>query len=485
MYLGLDIGTSAVKAVLTDRAQRIVASASVPLTTSRPRELWSEQNPDDWWQAAQRVVAQLREQAGADWRGMKAIGLSGQMHGTVLLDRHNRVIRPAILWNDGRAHAEAAELRRRIPGIGEIAGVPPMAGSTAPKLLWLRQHEPDSFAAIAKILLPKDYVRLRLTGSFATDMCDAAGSLLFDTGKRQWSKEIVAACGLPLEALPPALEGNAVSGHLRDDIARFWGLEGRIAVAAGAGDAAAGAIGIGAVDEGDGFISLGTSAQYFVTRESYRPAPASLIHTFCHGLPGRWFQMAALLNGAGCLSWVAGTLGEKDVGKLLREAEAAFAGPSPLIFLPYLTGERTPHNNPHAKGVFFGLTPATRREDMVLAVLEGVALALADCQTYLAAAGPLPQEPGVIGGGSKSALWMRILAAVLDRPLVLYETGEAGSAFGAARLARLAHGSESVADICKRPNIAARFAPGPELARDYAPRLEKFRALYRALAPLF
>ena len=485
MYLGLDIGTSAVKAVLVDRAQRIVASASVPLATSRPRELWSEQNPDDWWRAAQRAVAELRAQAGADWRHVKAIGLSDQMHSAVLLDRHNRPIRPAILWNDGRAHAEAAELQRRIPMIGDITGVPPMAGFTAPKLLWLRQHEPDAFAAIAKILLPKDYVRLHMTGSFATDMCDAAGSLLFDTGKRQWSKDIVAACGLTPEALPQALEGNAVSGRLRDEIARDWGLEGRIAVAAGAGDAAAGAIGIGAVNEGDGFISLGTSAQYFVTRESYRPAPASLIHTFCHGLPGRWFQMAALLNGAGCLSWVAGVLGEKDVGKLLSEAEAAFAGPSPLIFLPYLTGERTPHNDPHAKGVFFGLTQSTRREDMVLAVLEGVALALADCQTYLAAAGPLPRELGVIGGGSKSALWMKILAAVLDRPLVLYEAGEAGSAFGAARLARLAHGSESVADICRRPAIAARFAPGPELASAYAPRLEKFRAIYRALAPLF
>ncbi len=485
MYLGLDIGTSAVKAVLVDRAQRIVASASVPLATSWPRELWSEQNPDDWWQAVQRVAAELRARAGADWRHVKAIGLSDQMHSAVLLDRHNRPIRPAILWNDGRAHAEAAELQRRIPMIGDIAGVRPMAGFTAPKLLWLRQHEPDAFAAIAKILLPKDYVRLHMTGSFATDMCDAAGSLLFDTGKRQWSKEIVAACGLAPEALPPALEGNAVSGHLRDDIARDWGLDNKIVVAAGAGDAAAGAIGIGAVNEGDGFISLGTSAQYFVSRESYGPAPASLIHTFCHGLPGRWFQMAALLNGAGCLSWVAGVLGEKDVGKLLSEAEAAFTGPSPLIFLPYLTGERTPHDNPHAKGVFFGLTPSTRREDMVLAVLEGVALALADCQTYLAAAGPLPRELGVIGGGSKSALWMKILAAVLDRPLVLHEAGEAGSAFGAARLARLAHGSESIADICRRPAIAARFAPGPALARAYAPRLEKFRAIYRALAPLF
>ncbi len=485
MYLGLDIGTSAVKAVLAGQDQHIVASASVAPATSRPRELWSEQDPDDWWRAVLCAVADLRSQAGADWRGVKAIGLSGQMHGAVLLDRNNRPIRPAILWNDGRAHAEAAELQRRVPMIGEIAGVLPMAGFTAPKLLWLKTHEPEAFAAIAKILLPKDYVRLRLTGGFATDMCDAAGSLLFDTGKRRWSKEIVAACGISLEMLPEALEGNAVSGTLRDEIARDWGLAGGIVVAAGAGDAAAGAIGIGAVDDGDGFISLGTSAQYFVTGESYCPAPASLIHTFCHGLPGRWFRMAALLNGAGCLSWVAGILGEKDVGKLLREAEAAFTGPSPLLFLPYLTGERTPHNDPHAKGVFFGLTQSTRREDMVLAVLEGVALALADCQTCLARTGALPREPGVIGGGSKSALWMKILAAVLDRPLLLHEGGEAGPAFGAARLARLAHDAEPVAEICKRPIIAARFSPDPALTRAYAPRLEKFRALYRALAPLF
>lgn len=485
MFLGIDIGTSAVKALVADDSQAVLAQASAPLTTSRPKDMWSEQNPGDWWLAVDTTVQALRQQMGSKWQAVRAIGLSGQMHGAVLLDAAGTPLRPAIIWNDGRSHAECVELQRRLPDIGKIAGVPPMPGFAAPKLVWLRTHEPDVMAKAAHLLIPKDYVRFRMTGRYATDMSDASGGLLLDTGSRRWSEEIIASCGISPDLLPDLMEGSAVAGHLTAGVAAAWGLSENVAVAAGAGDAAAGAIGIGAIRDGDGFISLGTSALYFITRDSYNPAPEHLIHTFCHALPGRWFQMAALLNGASCLAWAAAVLGEADIGALLARTEARDTGPSPVMFLPYLTGERTPHNDPYAKGVLFGLTPSTAREDIVQAVLEGVAFSLADSQTYLADTGPLPERVGVIGGGSKSRFWMQILANIIGRTVVLYEGGETGPAFGAARLARLALTGEDPLTVCAKPSIAVEIRPEPARTQAYAARLGKFRALYAALKPVF
>lgn len=485
MYLGIDIGTSSVKVVVVDEAQAILASATAPLSLSRPKELWSEQNPEDWWAAVGQAIGELRHKAGTAWHAIKAIGLSGQMHGAVLLDAAGQPVRPAILHNDGRSHAEAQELNQRLPEIGTIAGVPAMPGFAAPKLLWLARHEPEVMGRARHLLLPKDYLRFRLTHGFATDMCDASGALLLDGAKREWSPEIAAAVGVPLAMLPAALEGSAVSGLLQGGVAKEWGLAPGIIVATGAGDAAAGAVASGAVNEGDAFISLGTATQYFVARESYRPSPEHLIHTFCHALPGRWFQMAALLNGAGALAWAAGLLGRADIGKLLEDTEQAFTGPSPVTFLPYLSGERTPHDNPHAKGVLFGLTPATTPEQVTQAVLEGVALSLADAQAYLAATGPLPPRIAVNGGGSKSRFWMKILASALGKTVLLQDGSEAGPAFGAARLARLAATGEDFTAVCSKPAIAAEVAPDPALVPAYAERLTRFRALYRAVAPLF
>jgi xylulokinase len=485
MYLGIDIGTSSVKAVVVDGAQAILATAAVPLTVSRPQELWSEQNPEDWWTAVEQAVAELRHKAGKAWAEIKAIGLSGQMHGAVLLDEAGTPIRPAILHNDGRAHAEAEELNRKLPEIGTIAGVPAMPGFAAPKLLWIARYEPDVIGRAQHLLLPKDYVRFRMTRGFATDMCDASGALLLDAARREWSPEIAAAVGIPLAMLPTPLEGCAVSGLLQGTVAKAWDLPPGIIVATGAGDAAAGAVACGAINEGDAFISLGTATQYFVARESYHPAPEHLIHTFCHALPGRWFQMAALLNGAGALAWVAGLLGRSDIGKLLEDTETAFTGPSPILFLPYLSGERTPHNNPQAKGVLFGLTPATTPEQVTQAVLEGVALSLADAQGYLAETGDLPDRIAVNGGGSRSRFWMKILASALNKTVLVQEGSEAGPAFGAARLARLAATGEDPSAVCTKPAVAAEIAPDPALTAEYAERLTRFRALYRAVAPLF
>ena len=485
MYLGIDIGTSSVKVVVVDGEQAILATATAPLTVSRPHELWSEQDPQDWWAAVEQAVAELRHKAGPAWHEIKAIGLSGQMHGAVLLDEAGLPIRPAILHNDGRSHAEAQELNRRLPKIGTIAGVPAMPGFAAPKLLWMARHEPDVLDRAKHLLLPKDYVRFRMTGGFATDMCDASGALLLDGAKREWSPAIAAAVGIPLSKLPTPLEGSTVSGLLQGVVAKAWGLAPGTIVATGAGDAAAGAVASGAVNAGDAFISLGTATQYFVARESYHPAPEHLIHTFCHALPGRWFQMAALLNGAGALAWAADLLGREDIGKLLEDTERAFTGPSPVLFLPYLSGERTPHDNAHAKGVLFGLTPATTPEQVTQAVLEGVALSLADAQGYLEATGRLPDRIAVNGGGSKSPFWMRILASALNKTVLLQDGSEAGPAFGAARLARLAATGEDPEAVCTKPGIAAEIAADPALATAYAERLVKFRSLYKAVEPLF
>lgn len=484
-FLGLDIGTSAIKAVLVDERQAVLATATVALETARPKPSWSEQDPKVWWTKTCGVIADLRAKAGRAWQEVAAIGLSGQMHGAVLLDGAGKPIRPAIIWSDARAQAEAQELVRLVPSIGHIAGVPPMASFVAPKLLWLARHEPDALASLSTLLMPKDYLRFRMTGARATDMCDAAGALLLDVAQRRWSEPILAACGLKPDAMPQLFEGSAAVAPLQETVARDWGLPSNTIVAAGTGDAAAGAIGVGAVHDGDAFISLGTAAQYFVTRETCHPAPETLIHTFCHGLPGRWFQMAALLNGASCLAWIAGVLGEPDIAALLAEAEANDQGPSPILFLPYLEGERTPHNNTKAKGVLFGLTPSVRRSDIVIAVLEGVALSLADCQDRLAQVGPHREEVGIVGGGARSPFWLRRIASLLGRPIVTYVGGETGPAFGAARLGRLAVTGEAIADVCTPPPVDSRILPDPAIAASRDERLAKFRMLYKQLVPVF
>ena len=483
--IGLDIGTSAVKALLVDDAQQVLASAEAPLSTSRPRPGWSEQDPDDWWTAAQAALHDLRAAAPEAYRSTMAIGLSGQMHGSVLLDASNAVIRPAILWNDGRAVDECTVLADRVPGIGQIAGVPPMPGFTAPKLLWLATHEPDSIAKLARVLLPKDYVRLILTGEPASDPSDAAGSGWLDQASRTWSPDIARASGIDPTTLPPLADGPTVAGTLRPAIAEALGLPSSVAVAVGGGDAAMGGVGIGAVNDGDAYLSLGTSAQFFVTTDAYRPAPETLLHSFAHTLPGRWFQMAALLNGASVLGWAAALMKEPDIAALLTRVEAETTGPSRLLVLPYLGGERTPHNDPHARGVIFGADGGTRDVDVARAVLEGVAYSFADALACLHAADTDVAEAAMIGGGARSALWMQILSDVLGLPIHRYQGGETGPAYGAARLARLAITGEAVADVCTKPAIRDRAEPNPVRHAAYLEGHARFQSLYKALRPEF
>ncbi|HVY18742.1 MAG TPA: xylulokinase [Bauldia sp.] len=474
--LGIDIGTSAVKAVLVDAGQRIVAQATAPVATAQPRPGWSEQEPEDWWRATLQAVAVLR--ADPAFADVRAVGLSGQMHAAVMLDQAGQAIRPAIIWNDGRAVAECRALAETVPDIANIAGVIPMPGFTAPKLMWLRAHEAQDFRRMRHVALAKDVVRLRLTGDIATDMTDAAGTLMLDEARRDWSAPILQAVGVEPRQMPQVLEGSAPSGQLRPAIAAEWGLAHPVIVAGGGGDSAAGAAGIGAIAEGDSLLSLGTSAQIFVTRDRYQPRPETLIHAFAHVLPGRWFEQAAMLNGAGCLDWIARVLGV-DVDALAGEVEAHFAAPSRLMFLPYLAGERTPLNDPGARGAFAGLEYATSRRDLAQAVMEGVAFALLEGQSAFAVQrlDPLP----VIGGGTRSRVWMRIIAAVLGRTVLRVAGSESGPAFGAARLARLALTGEAPEVVCIKPPVMEAIAPDPLLHDQYAARFTDYRALYAAL----
>ena len=484
-FLGIDLGTSAVKALIVDAREQLRAEAEEKLAVGHPAPLASEQNPDDWWQAVATALARLHAAAPEAMAAVAAIGLAGQMHATVLLDAADRPVRPAMLWNDGRAHAEAAELKCLGTELAAELGVPALAGFTAPKLLWLARHEPATLARARALLLAKDLIRLHLTGERATDPSDAAGTWLLDQARRSWSARAIAAIGIDPALLPPIIEGSRPTGIVRPAIAARFGLRPGVVVAAGGGDTMVGGVGIGAVAEGQAFVGLSTSAQLFVAAAAHRPAPTQLVHAFCHAVPGRWCQMAAMLNGAGVLAAIAHLLGDADIPTLLAEAEARFAGPGRLLVLPYLSGERTPHDDPHARGVVFGLTPDTTRADLVLAALEGVAFTFADARDALAAGGTRIANAGIVGGGARSLFWTRLIASVLGVPLRVYAGGARGPAFGAARLARLALGADDPALVLAEPPVQRIVAPEPALADAYAPRIAAFRRLYAALRPEF
>ena len=485
MYLGIDLGTSEVKLLLLDGQGHIIGTAGSPLTVQRPQPLWSEQDPATWFSATEAAAAALRAAHPAAWAEVRAIGLSGQMHGAVLLGEGDEVLRPAILWNDGRSHAECAELEAAAPALHEIAGNLAMPGFTAPKLLWVRKSEPALFAQVRTVLLPKDHLRLCLTGEKVSEPSDAAGTLWLDVARRDWSDELLAACGLSRAHMPRLVEGPAVSGTLRPELAAAWGLPAGVIVAGGAGDNAASAVGIGAVQAGEGFISLGTSGVLFVVNDRYRPNPASAVHAFCHAMPGRWHQMSVMLTAASALKWYVGFSGAADEASLVAEAEALGldAQLDSPVFLPYLAGERTPHNDPFAQGGFFGLTHASTRAHGAYAVLEGVSFGIADGLAALQASGTTVQRLALVGGGARSRFWAQLMADALAVEIEVHAGGEAGGALGAARLGWLAAGGRE-AEVCTPPQVAARYAP--DLARHarLQPRLQRFRALYQQLRPL-
>ena len=479
MFVGIDFGTSSVKALLVDSEQRVLASAAAPLTVSRPAPGHSEQNPEDWWQAMLAALDTLRAERPAELAATRAIGLSGQMHGAVLLDAKGAVLRPCILWNDVRATAECHELESTFPDLHAVTGNLAMPGFTAPKLLWVRKHEPQVFARTAHVLLPKAWIRYRLTGELIEEMSDASGTLWLDVGRRDWSDAALAATFLCRAAMPRLVEGTAPAGQLKPELATRWGMGRTVLLAGGAGDNAAGAVGLGAIRPGDAFVSLGTSGVLWATTARFAPYPQAAVHAFCHAVPDTWHQMGVTLSAAASLAWWAGVTGATEPA-LLAELPPLLA-PSPALFLPYLSGERTPHNDGAIRGAFAGLSHETGRAALTQAVLEGVAFSFRDCLDCLAASGMHIESADVIGGGSRSPAWIAILASVLGITLHRLAEGEQGGAFGAARLARLAATGEAPETVCTPPDRLEAIAPDPALADAYTEQLTHYRALYPAL----
>jgi len=482
MYIGIDLGTSGVKAILLNEQGEMLASHTEKLSVSRPHPLWSEQDPEQWWLATDRALTALAQQQPLS--GVKAIGIAGQMHGATLLDRDDRILRPAILWNDGRCAEECALLEAAVPDSRQITGNLMMPGFTAPKLLWVKRHEPEVFAQVAKVLLPKDYLRLRMTGEYASDMSDAAGTLWLDVAKREWSDEMLAACGLSRDNMPALFEGSEITGTLLPEVAAAWGMPA-VPVVAGGGDNAAGAIGVGMANAGQAMLSLGTSGVYFAVSNGFLSRPESAVHSFCHALPNRWHLMSVMLSAASCLDWAASLTGLGSVSELIATAEQADEQAGDLWFLPYLSGERTPHNNPQAKGVFFGLTHQHGQRELARAVLEGVGYALADGMDVVHACGVTPKSITLIGGGARSAYWRQMLADISGQQLDYRTGGDVGPALGAARLAQIAVNPETpLADLLPQLPLEQAHRPDAERHQAYAPRRETFRKIYQQLLPL-
>jgi xylulokinase len=480
-YLGIDIGTSGVKALLIDGDGRPIGEAHAKAVDPvRPHPGWSEQNPADWWTATLEAADKLAAAHSPEMAAVRGIGLSGHMHGAVLLGPGDEVLRPAILWNDGRASEECREMELALPSLREIAGNIAMPGFTAPKIAWVRKHEPVIFAKIAKVLLPKAYVRLLLTGEHVEEMSDAAGTLWLDVAARDWSDALLGVTGLTREHMPRLVEGSAPSGLLTRRLCERWGIGREVVVAGGAGDNAAAACGIGAVRPGEGFVSLGTSGVIFVSNDRFRPNTAGAVHAFCHAIPDTWHQMGVILSATDSLNWLARVTGQ-DAAKLSAAAEAGFDGPGEEIFLPYLSGERTPHNNAGARGSFVGLSHLSDSARLAQAVMEGVAFAFRDCQRVLNEAGTEFDRLLAVGGGSKSSLWLRLIATVLDIEIALPEDGDFGGALGVARLALCAAEGADPLAVMTMPATATTISPDTALSGVYADQYARYRALYPAI----
>lgn len=474
MFIGLDLGTSGLKGILINDAQQVLAEASAPLAVSRPHEGWSEQAPADWIAAAESVLGQL---ASHGLGRVQGIGLSGQMHGATLLDAADQVLRPCILWNDTRSHAEAAALDAN-PDFRRLTGNIVFPGFTAPKLDWVRAHEPGVWDKVAKVLLPKDYLRLWLTGEHVGEMSDAAGTSWLDTGARDWSETLLSATHLTRAQMPRLVEGSEVSGRLRADLAARFGLPSGTVVAGGGGDNAASGVGVGVVRAGEAFVSLGTSGVLFAANDGYQPDPETAVHTFCHALPGTWHQMGVILSATDSLNWYAGMTGHPaaDLTAELGRLQA----PGKAVFMPYLGGERTPLNSASIRGAFFGLEHATDRAAGTRAVLEGVTFAIRDCRDALLATGTRLEHLLAVGGGSRSDYWLQAIATALDLPIHLPVAGDFGGAFGAARLAMMA-ATGAGAEIATLPAIARTIPPDPALTDAFTAGHARFRAAQTAL----
>lgn len=476
MYIGLDLGTSGLRALLANEAGAIVATADAAYSVANPHPGWSEQDPSDWIEACQTVMAELKTTHPAEFGAVRGIGLSGHMHGATLVDAAGQVLRPCILWNDTRSAAQAAVLDAS-PNVRGLSGNIVFPGFTAPKLTWVEENEPEIFGKVAKVLLPKDYLRLWLTGEYAGDMSDSAGTSWLDVGKRDWSEELLDAGHMRLDQMPRLVEGSESSGHVRDQLRADWGMAGPVTVAGGGGDNAVAACGVGCFRDGDGFVSLGTSGVLLAAKNRFAPDPATAVHTFCHAVPDTWYQMGVILAATDCLNWLSRLLG-RSPAELAGKLDRPISGPSSILFQPYLSGERTPHNDSAVRGSFVGLDVATSPEDLTQAVMEGVSFALRDNLDALKATGTNLSRILAIGGGAQSRFWLETLATTLNLPLDLPEKGDFGAALGAARLAIAADTGAELSTIMTTPKVAETVEPRVDLVDRYSETHARYRALY-------
>ncbi|HJT35196.1 MAG TPA: xylulokinase [Pirellulales bacterium] len=496
VFLGIDIGTSGTKTLAIDEHGKILADATETYPCYHPKPLWSEQDPDDWWRATVTTVRAVLKQARLKAADVKAIGLSGQMHGSVFLDKNDRVIRRALLWNDQRTTAECAEIERRAGGrrkLIKLVANPALTGFTAPKILWLRNHEPRNFDALRKVLLPKDEIRRRLTGEYATEVSDASGMLLLDVAKRTWSKPLLEKLELDADLLARCHESEEVTGTLTRQAARELGLSAECRVVGGAGDCAAGAVGNGIVSQGVLSTSIGTSGVMFVHSDEVKIDPEGRIHTFCHAVRGKWHMMGVTLSAGGSLQWFRNQLcqieaaaarkaGQDPYPVLTREAEAAPAVSAGLFFLPYLSGERTPHADPNARGCFIGLTLAHTRGHLVRAIMEGVAYSLRDSLEIIRGLGVPVRQIRAGGGGSRSALWRQIQADVFGQK-VMTLNAEEGAAYGVALLAAVGAGAfRDVREACRAAiHVVSETTPNRAAQKRYDQAFPIYQRLYQSL----
>jgi len=496
--MGIDVGTTGAKALLVDEGGEVVASATTEYPMFTPQPLWAEQNPADWWTATVASIRRVLDEGGVKPNQVAGLGLTGQMHGLVLLDAHGDALRPCIMWNDQRTAAQCAAITEKVgrKRVLELTGNPVLPGFTAPKLVWVRDHEPQVYSKVAKVLLPKDYARYRLTGDFFSEVSDASGTSMFDVGQRRWSDEMLQALEVPKEWLPEVTESPVASARVSADAARETGLLEGTPVVGGGGDQAAQAVGTGIIREGVVSVTIGTSGVVFASSDTYRVEPQGRLHAFCHAVPGTWHLMGVMLSAGGSFRWFRDALGDleraqaqaagRDPYELLTEAAARVpAGCEGLLFLPYLTGERTPYPDPNARGVFFGLTLRHSKAHLTRAVLEGVTYGLLDSLELMRGLGLSIEQVRASGGGARSSLWCQILADVFNTEIVTVKVTE-GAAYGAALLAGVGAGVyRSVAEACEVAiRLTGRTNPGPAVSvyADYYPR---YRALYPALAPEF
>ena len=484
MYLGLDFGTSSVKGVLIDATQKIIATASAPLKVSRPHPGWSEQNPEDWWKACNIVVKTLGRMKPKAVAAVEGIGLSGQQHGATLLDAGGKALRPCILWNDARSFKECEEIMAREPKAVPLAGNVPLAGYTAPKLVWVKKHEPRIFDKVAKVLLPKDYIRFRMTGDYASDMSDSSGTFWLDIARREWSDLLLAASDMRRDQMPKLYEGTDATGRLTPAVAKAWNMPKRPVVAGGGGDNAAAACGIGAVTDNSALVSIGTSGVLFVSNDRFRPNAGRMVHAFCHAVPDTWHQMGVILSAAASLEWLAGILGA-PAPKLIGALGKTLAGPSPALFLPYLSGERTPVGDAQVRGLIMGLGHETDHRMLTHAALDAVAFAFRDSLEALKDAGTKVKRVTAVGGGSRSDLWLQIIATVLGVPVDLPAAGDVGGAFGAARLGLIAATGADFRKVLTAPKTARTIKPNAKAREAYEAQYRRYTQIYPAIKEIY